>query len=67
MCVPVADENILLPCLRSSKVRILRLLTHRSVVGVREVFSDSPDYFYVVLERLGGGPVFDRIVKKVCI
>lgn len=33
---------------------------------MQEVFSDSPDYFYMVLERLAGGPVFDRIVKKVC-
>lgn len=32
---------------------------------MREVFSDSPDYFYAVLERLAGGAVFDRIVKKV--
>lgn len=51
-------------CARA-KVRILRLLTHRGVVSVREVFDSSPDYFYVVLERLAGGPVFDRIVKKV--
>ncbi|CAM9753486.1 unnamed protein product [Scytosiphon promiscuus] len=48
------------------EVRILRLLTHPSVVTVREVFSDSPDYFYVVLERLTGGPVFDHIIKKTC-
>lgn len=47
------------------KVRILRKLTHPSVVAVQEVFSDSPDYVYVVLEYLLGGPVFDRIVKKV--
>lgn len=53
-------------CACRAKVRILRLLTHRSVVTVQEVFSDSPDYFYMVLERLTGGPVFDRIVKKVC-
>eukprot|EP00903_Cladosiphon_okamuranus_P006770 g6602.t1 len=46
------------------EVRILRLLTNRGVVSVREVFDDSPEYLYVVLERLAGGPVFDRIVKK---
>ncbi|CAM9232170.1 unnamed protein product [Ectocarpus fasciculatus] len=46
------------------EARILRLLTHPSVVSVQEVFSDSPDYFYLVLEQLAGGPVFDRIVTK---
>ncbi|CAM9964633.1 unnamed protein product [Ectocarpus sp. 12 AP-2014] len=46
------------------EARILRLLTHPSVVTVQEVFSDSPDYFYLVLEHLAGGPVFDRIVTK---
>lgn len=52
-------------CLFALKARILRLLTHPSVVTVEEVFSDSPDYFYLVLEHMTGGPVFDRIVTKV--
>ena len=63
---PSLMDAICCICACRAKVRILRLLTHRSVVTVQEVFSDSPDYFYMVLERLTGGPVFDRIVKKVC-
>ena len=35
------------------------------MVGVHEFFDQSPDYFYVVLKRMEGGVVLDRIVTKV--
>lgn len=52
-------------CLLLGKVRVLRMLEHSNVVGVHEFFDQSPDYFYVVLKRMEGGVVLDRIVTKV--
>ena len=52
------------PCVQT-KVRILRVLQHPNVVGVHQFFKDDPDYYYVVLEYMAGGELFDRIVSKV--
>jgi calcium/calmodulin-dependent protein kinase I len=29
-------------------------------------FFEEPNYFYIVLEYLDGGELFDRILKKTC-
>lgn len=60
-CVPSAVLNLS----AAGKVRILRMLENSNVVGVHEFFDQSPDYFYVVLKRMEGGVVLDRIVTKV--
>lgn len=48
-----------------SQVRILRVLQHSNVVGIYQFFKDDPDYYYMVLEYMSGGELFDRIVQKV--
>lgn len=50
---------------RSTKVQILRMLQHPNVVKIYQFFQDDPDYYYVVLEFVAGGELFDRIVQKV--
>lgn len=48
-----------------SKVDILRQLRHPNVVNIYEFYQDDPAYYYMVLELMEGGELFDRIVKKV--
>lgn len=47
------------------KVRILRVLQHSNVVYVHQFFKDDLKYYYVVMEHMAGGELFDRIVQKV--
>ncbi|CAM9817699.1 unnamed protein product, partial [Ectocarpus sp. 13 AM-2016] len=46
------------------EVRILRLLQHSNVVTIYQFFKDDPDYYYMVMENMAGGELFDRIVQK---
>eukprot|EP00752_Nemacystus_decipiens_P004110 g3760.t1 len=46
------------------EVRILRVLQHSNVVCIYQFFKDDPDYYYMVLEHMAGGELFDRIVQK---
>lgn len=48
-----------------AQVRILRVLQHSNVVCIYQFFKDDPDYYYMVLEYMAGGELFDRIVQKV--
>lgn len=48
-----------------SEVAILTSLNHPNVVRALDFFEEK-DYFYVVMEIITGGELFDRIVKKVC-
>lgn len=54
-----------MPASERKKVRILRLLQHSNVVTIYQFFEDDPDYYYMVLENMAGGELFDRIVQKV--
>lgn len=45
------------------EVSILRGLKHPNICGLREVFQDK-DMFYMVMEEMKGGELFDRIVEK---
>lgn len=47
------------------QVQILRELNHPNVVNIYQFYPKDPAYYYVVLEYLLGGELFDRIVKKV--
>lgn len=47
------------------QVQILRELSHPNVVNIYQFYPKDPAYYYVVLEYLLGGELFDRIVKKV--
>jgi len=46
------------------EVEILKAMKHSNIVQCYDFF-EEPDKFYVVLEYLEGGELFDRIVKKV--
>jgi calcium/calmodulin-dependent protein kinase I len=46
-----------------TEVEILERLEHPNVVKLRQVF-DTPSCFYMVMEMLTGGELFDRIVEK---
>jgi calcium/calmodulin-dependent protein kinase I len=46
-----------------TEVQILFPLRHPHIVTMREVF-DTPRYFYMVLEVMTGGELFDRVVEK---
>lgn len=43
------------------EVAILDTLKHRNIIDIIEFFEDD-DYFYLVMERMWGGDVFDRIL-----
>jgi calcium/calmodulin-dependent protein kinase (CaM kinase) II/calcium/calmodulin-dependent protein kinase I len=45
------------------EVFILKSLKHNNIVALND-FYEEKDYFYLVMELLDGGDVFDRIVEK---
>jgi len=53
-----ADETAI-----SQEVGILSSVEHPNIVKLYE-FYDEPDYYYMVMECIQGGELFDRIVKK---
>lgn len=56
---------LLVACPDAPQVRILRLLQHSNVVSIHQFFQDDPEYYYMVMEYMSGGELFDRIVQKV--
>jgi calcium/calmodulin-dependent protein kinase I len=46
-----------------TEVNILTTINHPNIVKASEFFEEDK-YFYVILEYLDGGELFDRIVKK---
>ena len=40
-------------------------MTHPNVVHIERFYDNDPKYFYMVLELMAGGELFDRIVQKV--
>jgi len=45
------------------EVGILRMLCHRNVIRLYD-FIEEPDTYYLVMERMCGGELFDRVVAK---
>jgi serine/threonine protein kinase len=45
------------------EVTVLKSLKHKYILGIVDFF-DEEDIFYLVMERLRGGDVFDRILQK---
>lgn len=45
------------------EVSLLDSLRHKNIIKVQEFFEDN-DKFYLVMERMRGGDVFDRIMKE---
>ena len=46
-------------------MRILEDLDHPNVIEIYSFYENDPQYFYMVLELMSGGELFDRIVEKV--
>ena len=46
-----------------TEVAILETVKHPNIVALHQVF-DSPKIFYMVMELMVGGELFDRIVEK---
>jgi len=44
------------------ELRVMSLFNHPNIVNYKEIF-DQPDGFYVVLELITGGELFDRIIE----
>ncbi|RHY39605.1 hypothetical protein DYB38_009191 [Aphanomyces astaci] len=45
------------------EVEVLQMVEHPNIVKLKEVF-DCPKTFYMVMEEMSGGELFDRIVEK---
>lgn len=45
------------------EIFILKTLKHDNIIRLYDVF-DENDKYYLVMERMGGGELFDRVVKK---
>jgi calcium/calmodulin-dependent protein kinase I len=58
--IPIEDEVAL-----RLEVEILQKMDHPNIVKCLDFFEEE-DYFYIVMEYLEGGELFDRIVKKQC-
>lgn len=43
----------------------MRSLKHPNVIDIYQFFKDDPKIYYVSIEYMRGGELFDRIVKKV--
>ena len=46
-------------------MRILRNLNHLNVLKIYQFFQDDPSTYYIVMELMEGGELFERIVEKV--
>ncbi|CAN0117061.1 unnamed protein product, partial [Hapterophycus canaliculatus] len=46
------------------QVNILRDLDHPNVVKILQFYPKDPGYYFVVLEYVPGGELFDRVAKK---
>lgn len=44
------------------EVQIMRRLHHKNIVGFTE-FSESDEYYYIILELCPGGDIFDQIIR----
>ncbi|CAN0241190.1 unnamed protein product, partial [Ascophyllum nodosum] len=47
-----------------SEVCILGRLKHENVIKMHEFFHDDPEHFYIVLELMRGGELFEQIPKR---
>lgn len=43
----------------------MKSLTHPNVIDIYQFFKDDPQTYYVTIEYMKGGELFDRIVQKV--
>jgi calcium/calmodulin-dependent protein kinase I len=58
----IADQRNL-----AVELKILRMIQHPSIVALREIFGEDTDHggeVHIVMELMGGGELFDRIVTK---
>ena len=46
-----------------NEISLLQSLSHPNIVAAHDFF-EEPDHFYVVMEKVSGGELFDRIVTK---
>ena len=47
----------------NDEVQILLDLSHENIIRIHELYK-NPDYFFVVMEKLDGGELFDRLAQK---
>ncbi len=50
----------------SNEINILRQLDHPNIIKLYEIYQDT-NHIYMVTEFLGGGELFDVLVKKRCL
>ncbi|KAG5179823.1 kinase-like domain-containing protein, partial [Tribonema minus] len=55
---PEDEANLL------EEVNILRELKHPNIISIYQFYCQEPDNYYVIIEYMQGGELFDRIVKK---
>lgn len=46
-----------------TEVAILQTVEHKNIVALKQIF-DCPKTFYMVMEKMTGGELFDRIISK---
>ena len=65
--VRVFSFVVFVRCSTFLQVRILRSLKHPNVIDIYQFFQDDPKTYYVSIEYMRGGELFDRIVQKVTV
>jgi len=45
-----------------TEINILKVVTHRNVVTLKDIF-ETKGYFYIIMEIISGGELFDKIVE----
>lgn len=48
----------------TTEIEIMKKLKHNNIIQLIEVFDNSPDHLYIVMELVKGGELFDKIVDK---
>jgi serine/threonine protein kinase len=49
--------------LQRNEIEVLKMCQHPNIVTMLDVF-ENPDYFYIVLEYLSGGDMFDYLKRR---
>mmetsp|Transcript_17541 Transcript_17541/g.34237 ORF Transcript_17541/g.34237 Transcript_17541/m.34237 type:complete len:755 (+) Transcript_17541:30-2294(+) len=58
----VASDDLQKEALRA-EIAILKLVSHKNIISMKEIF-ESPDQMFIVMQYVAGGDLFDRIIKR---
>jgi calcium/calmodulin-dependent protein kinase I len=60
--IKIVDKRNTSASQMQAEVKVMSILNHENIVNFKEIF-DTPKHYYVVMEYITGGELFDRIIE----